>query len=411
MKILHVNSGTDGGAALCAIRINKSLVAIDVESKMLFANCDRIPDGVEGSIVHPDRDIWYSNPILGKIKHLLMRMPWYMDCEKMEKQVTNCKTYDVFTDIPYSNYTHLAYHPLIKWADIIHLHWVSGLIDYPTFFRKIKKPIVWTLHDEYPAIGLMHFCSEYSPLPVQLRDIDQYCREVKKKALSKNINLHTVAISERMKELCLSSDILNNYPCTLIHNGVDTEIFRPYLVEDAKIMEKHTKVFLFSSYNIWDKRKGLDRIIDALEMVDIEKKLVVLGDNHGTILPQASFPVICKGLIKDEIELSKIYSSVDYFIQASFQEAFAQTPLEAMSCGIPVISTPVSGASDLIRPFNGVLCKGFDSNSIKDGIMQALAKKYDSQQIRDYIIDKFDYSKIAKQYIDLYTSIIIRCAK
>lgn len=407
MKILHVNNGTDGGAALCAIRINKSLGALDVESKMLFANCDKIPEGVEGSIAHPDRNIWYSNPIFGKIKHLLMRMPWYMDCEKMEKQVADSKMYSVFTSIPYSNYTHLTYHPLIEWADIIHLHWVSGFIDYPTFFKRVKKPIVWTLHDQYPAIGLMHFCSEYSPLPVQLRDLDQYCGEVKKKALSKNKNIHTVAISEQMKRLCLSSDILKDYPCTLIHNGVDTEIFRPYPVEDVELTEKDTKVFLFSSYNIWDKRKGLERVIEALEKVDnIEKKLVVLGQNPCSVPPKASFPVICKGLIKDETELSKIYSFADFFIQASYEEGFAQTPLEAMACGIPVISTPVSGASDLIQPFNGVLCNGYDSISIKEGIMQALTKNYNLQKIRDYILERFDYSIIAKQYINLYRSIL-----
>lgn len=410
MNILHINTTQKGGAALCANRISKSLRDEGISSYLLTA--DGIPSEYV-SVANKDKSIWYSNFLFIKIKHLLMRLFSFDDEDALMSKIStttekiNEKPY---LHVPRSFYQNISNHPLIEWADIIHLHWVSGFIDYPTFFERVKKPIVWTLHDKYPAVGLMHFCSEYSPLPVPLRDIDQYCREVKKKALSKNKNIHTVAISEQMKRLCLSSDILKDYPCTLIHNGVDTEIFRPYPVEDVELTEKDTKVFLFSSYNIWDKRKGLERVIEALEKVDkIEKKLVVLGQNPSSVPPKASFPVICKGLIKDETELSKIYSSADYFIQASYEEGFAQTPLEAMACGIPVISTPVSGAPDLIRPFNGVLCKGYDPQAIKDGIMQAIKEKYNSRQIRDYIIDRFDYSKIAKQYIALYSSIL--CTK
>ena len=408
MKILHINTSTAGGAAWCAIRINNALCKTGVQSRMLFAQGDILPNGVGGAFAYKDKIVQQRNNIvISKLRHLLMRIPGYVNVEKWDDLIKRANTDKLFIHHPCSNYSNIANHPLVEWADIVHLHWVNDFVDYRTFFKRVKKPIVWTLHDKYPAVGLMHFCSEYSPLPVQLRDIDQYCREVKKKALSKNKNIHIVAISEHMKRLCLSSDILKDYPCTLIHNGVDTEIFRPYPVENVELSEKDTKVFLFSSYNIWDKRKGLERVIEALEKVDnIEKKLVVLGQNPSSVPPKASFPVICKGLIKDETELSKVYSFADYFIQASYEEGFAQTPLEAMACGIPVISTPVSGASDLIQPFNGVLCNGYDSISIKEGIMQALTKNYNPQKIRDYILERFDYSIIAKQYINLYRSIL-----
>ena len=96
----------------------------------------------------------------------------------------------------------------------------------------------------------------------------------------------------------------------------------------------------------------------------------------------------------------------DYFINASYEEAFAQTPLEAMACGTPVISTPCSGASDLIRPFNGIVCEEYDSSSLKDGIIKALSMNFDSDKIRQYIIENFDYSIIAMEYIKLYNRIL-----
>ena len=76
-----------------------------------------------------------------------------------------------------------------------------------------------------------------------------------------------------------------------------------------------------------------------------------------------------------------------------------------MACGTPVISTPCSGAVDLIRPFNGVICEGYDSSALRDGILKAISQDYDSQKIRDYIIEYFNYNIIAKEYIDLYCKI------
>lgn len=91
----------------------------------------------------------------------------------------------------------------------------------------------------------------------------------------------------------------------------------------------------------------------------------------------------------------RVKALVDFFILASYEETFAQTPLEAMACGTPVMSTPCSGASDLIKPFNGVVCDGFDSNALAEGITKTLSTEYNSNKIRQHIIDEYEYSNIA----------------
>ena len=215
-----------------------------------------------------------------------------------------------------------------------------------------------------------------------------------------------------MKDIISSSDLLGTFPITQIHNGVDTGVFRRMKDEKSIVsefvctLEKNTKIFLFSSYSIWDKRKGLDRVLEAIEIVNninsYNLALVVIGNIPKEIHIDASFPVFCTGLVASQEELAKIYSSVDYFINVSYEEAFAQTPLEAMACGTPVISTPCSGASDLIRPFNGIVCGGFDIDALQIGIQKAISIKYDAEHIRDYIIKNFDCTIIAQKYIDLY---------
>ena len=78
---LHINTGQHGGAALCAIRINRTFSAEDVDSQMLFAEGKNLPNGVEGAIAQKDINPWESNTELRKVKNLLVKLPmrWPMD--------------------------------------------------------------------------------------------------------------------------------------------------------------------------------------------------------------------------------------------------------------------------------------------------------------------------------------------
>lgn len=412
MKVLHINTGQVGGAAWCAIRINKALVQEGVDSRMLFAEGNSMPKGVKGSIASQDHLVWDKFCILRFFKYRMERLGWrIVDVERMKARLDDANINHLFIHQPLSKYKNIAHHPLIEWADIIHLHWVPDFVDYPTFFKEVKKPIVWTLHDHYPAGGVQHYNSAFYPLPEGLKDIDQECRGIKREGVSKAQSLNVVAISELMADVCRKSDVLKGFPVKLIHNGVDTSAFHPYDKQESRRelgLVADAQIFLFSSYEITDQRKGLDRAIAALEKVEAYGKMLVCIGNipYNYSVPEASFPIIVTGMLGSQSRLSKYYSAADFFLQCSYEEAFAQTPLEAMACGTPVISTPCSGASDLIRSFNGVICDGYDVNAIASGIEDAMRRKYDADVIRQYIVDNYQYDKIAKQYIELYNRIL-----
>lgn len=421
MKILHINSYQEGGAAWCAIRISKALSQEGEDCRMLFAEGDAMPDGVDGAIALHDNSVWRSNPVLRRIHNLLLRMPWYVHYIKMNKEMWAINEHlspSLFLHQPLSDYKNIAHHPLVEWADVIHLHWVSGFVDYPSFFRKVNKPIVWTLHDKHPAVGVQHYCSPHSPVPDLLKPFEAKCRRIKRKGVLEAKHLHLVAISEEMKQLCKESEVLAGIPVSLIHNGVDIDLFRYHGNSafdmsredeglDSSVNWETATLFMFAAYGIWDSNKGLQRVIDALERVDnCNKVLLVVGNNFENNVPQASFPIVCIGLVTDQTRMARLYSIADFFIQASYEESFGQTCLEAMSCGTPVVSTPVGISPDLIKPFNGVVCSGFDSESLKCGIEKALLTKYDTQEIRQYVVDNYSYDKIAKQYIELYKKVL-----
>src|SRR5690606_28444724 len=42
-------------------------------------------------------------------------------------------------------------------CDIVHVHWAANFLDYPSFFKKCKKPVVITLRDLFPLQGIFHY--------------------------------------------------------------------------------------------------------------------------------------------------------------------------------------------------------------------------------------------------------------
>lgn len=410
MKVLHINTSQTGGAAMCAIRISKALSEEGIESRMLFAEGISLPGGIKGAIATSDNIFWNRNLFLRIIKKILSFTGiWLVDVEKAKHQLNKANKTRLYIHQPLSSFKSITHHPLVEWADIIHLHWVTGFIDYPTFFKDIKKPIVWTLHDKYPAVGVMHYSSNFYPIPDNLKKIDALFRRIKRKGVSGAKNLNIVAISEVMIDICKHSDVLGGYPVTLIHNGVDASLFLHYNKQETRAnidLMPNGKIFLFSSFFINDPNKGLNRAIAALETIDVpQKTLVCIGSKYEGQQPQCSFPLVFTGLIKDPIQLSMYYSAADFFLQCSYEETFSQTPLEAMACGTPVISTPCSGAKDIIKSFNGVICRSYDADAIAEGITEGLSRHYNSDEIRQYIVNHFNYNIIAKQYIKLYMEI------
>lgn len=412
MKILHISAVQNGGAALCAKRIMHAEELLGHECKFLTIEG---PEGYNIAVIGEDKDFWHYN-LLGKIlRHLLIKLtPWFFNKDRLEVEFRKaCAT---ISDVPYchlplTSFKKASKHPDLEWADVIHLHWVSGMIDYPTFFVSIKKPIVWTLHDEHPINGLMHFESKFSSLPPQLKAIDKKCIDIKSEAVNNSKDLHVVALSDFMYNRIKRSKILGEFHIHKVHNGINTKVFSPFDKNNIRkelCLPVERTVFLFSSYSVSDKRKGLDRLITALDMLHLDNAvLLCLGmicENVDKY--KCSVPILYMGLKNDQTELAKIYSASDFFINVSYQEAFAQTPIEAMSCGIPVISTPCSGAKDLINDTNGLICDDFTPESIAKTIDIAIKMQFDPKEIRNYIKMNFDEMLIAKQYIKLYEEIL-----
>lgn len=407
MKIVHITKLPDGGASWCAMRISHALTQQGIDSKMLLMQ------GTPNKYIYiADIDWIYKEPknILIRLVMKAIRLIFRPKFERLiylrKKAAQNS---NIFFTSPVTAYTNITNHPLIKEADIVHLHWVSDFIDFPSFFKKVNKPIVWTIHDENPGLGGFHYALHKSTASKEYLALDKKYEAIKQKAVNGKNRPHLVAISKMMYSFFENNKILKNCPITLIHNGVDCKTFHPLNSLQCRQelnIPKDKKIFLYSSYQIEDKRKGLHILIPALEALKDNNIILICLGNYKAIPHSNYIQIRCAGMIKETEMLSKYYSAADYFILSSFQEAFAQTPLEAMACGTPVIAFPCSGIPELINKTNGIMCEDFTVNSLSKGISQALNSTFDNEKIREDILSRFAYDVIAKQYIKLYKEIL-----
>lgn len=411
MRVLHITYTTTGGAGIAVVRLHKALLEQGIESKVLVGQTNIVSDDIVKTTETMRGRYKVPNvPVLDKIIRALRRKGKCMTpMEKMEFELAKLdRKYPAYFDLPLSSFE-LEKHPLVEWADIINLHWISGFVDFPTFFDSVKKPIVWTMHDLNPFYGGFHHIRLRDKYFSQYENLEKESYNVKKKALAGFGNLTLIALSSEMERLMKGHEFYKERQIFKIHNCVEPSASP--IVEKAALRNMlewpvDKKILLFVNKNMNDSEKGLRELLESLDMMDSDNiMLACVGDGY---VPDSKKQIdVCHyHAVSDSIWLSLLYSAADFLVQPSHQEAFPLTPIEAMCCGTPVIITPVSGAEDMIDEDNGVIADGYSPVDISKAIKVASGRQYDSQKIRKHAIECYSPKHIAKQYIDVYQRIL-----
>lgn len=394
MRILHISTSDNSGAGLCCLRIHKSMLENGIESKMVVLVKTRddvqevyrygsMKDTIYRYFSKALRSLGFAITLrnklfrLSKINHTTYTMPIsYIDLSKCE---------------------------LLVWADIIHLHWVNWFLDYPSFFTNVKKPVVWTLHDENLFYGIAH---HHKSILAENKYEIRFC-SLKRRAITNAINLNIVFLSQMMQNVFGKNPLVKDRRQTVINNSVDGSIFFP--LDKASMREKYNleegrTIVAFVANDICDPNKGLDVLSEVItEIGKCNIQILAIGRNtQGKIWPN----VKQVGSIGDVKILREYLSAADYFALPSYQEAFSQSPLEAMACGLPVIAFPVSGTTELIEEDNGVICDGFSKKDLVVGLNILLGRQYNGEHIRQGVLNSFSPKVIALKYIDYYNTVI-----
>jgi glycosyltransferase involved in cell wall biosynthesis len=212
-----------------------------------------------------------------------------------------------------------------------------------------------------------------------------------------------IANSEGLKQLALKS--APNQKIEVIYNGVDTNEFKP------SRNKKYGKTLKIICVARLIKRKGIDYLLKALgELKEIDFQLTLIGDgdqeeNLKNLAKELGISKKVKFLgAVPHSKIAKHYQENDLFVLPSLNEGMSNTILEAMACGLPIITTNTGGAKELIKK-NGFKIKPGSVEELKKNIALYIGKtsllKSQSNISRENT-KKLSWKSIANNYLYIY---------
>lgn len=417
MKVLFVNTNENyGGAARAANRIMRGVQRCGVEAQMFVKNKhSQAVDVVAVWQFVPKNAIYRAfDWVTEKIKNKWQHYKWnpYKDTKK-----------DVFLSDLRSMSCHGALQKLDY--DIVHLNWINQRFLDLKELGKIKKPIVWTLHDSWAFTGLCHVpydCKKYEthcgtcPMLGSKKEQDLAYEIFEKKLEAyKDLDLHIVTPSKWLGERAKRSALLGRFPITVIPNCIDTELYQPIDKADARKvlgLEADKKYLLFGAMHVMkDANKGFAYLQEALKQINNAKvELLVYGTNEDLRSHDLPLSARSMGYINNDKMMALLYNAADVCIVPSLSENLSNTIMESLSCGTPVVAFNIGGNSDMIEhKQNGYLAKEKDNWDLAKGIEWCLANNADgilSINAREKVMNNYTVDIVSEQYKLLYESLL-----
>jgi glycosyltransferase involved in cell wall biosynthesis len=232
--------------------------------------------------------------------------------------------------------------------------------------------------------------------------------------LSKFFNKRIVKVLENSSKLICLSDFwetyfnsINIWNTSVINNSV--------IVHQCNYYDSESKNITFLGFI--EKRKGIYDLIEALKIIEneVDFTLNVCGSGEEDLLKKKiadlslSKRVIMHGWIGPE-KKDELLKNTAIFILPSYNEGLPMCVLEAMSYGIPIISTPVGGIPELVKEENGILVTPGKCAEIAEAIKELWhnieKRKEMSEKNYNLVNDEYSMKATFDKLLSVYKEVI-----
>lgn len=298
--------------------------------------------------------------------------------------------------------------------DVVNLHNIHGYwLNVPMLMRWLTARgvrVIWTLHDFWPLGGHCafpqaedcyrwvtgcHSCPLKGEYPSSwLLDRSHRAFERKRRLFTALPSLTLVAVSE-WQERQMRSSFLGDRPTVVIHNPVETGIFRPSGTPQHRVVT--------GAASVWDRRKGLDRFLTLRKLLPEDVEIRLAGLKRRQI---ATLPAGIAGLerLSSPAALARFYSAGSLFVNLSRAETLGMVNLEARACGSPVVSFDSGGLRETVTGASGLAVPDGDVEAAAAAVMRALDRKWDRAGIAAEIARDFAPGRQIPKYLELFKS-------
>ncbi len=410
MKIVFINTTDNkGGAAGLTLELKKGLDEFGYKTSLFVKE------------KHSNNDTIFlikkKNKFLKKLSQLTGKdFNSYLH-NKIHRYLSN--------DIEFFNNNNLLKSKEFRDADIIHCHNLHNNFFNLKLLSKISKlkPVVWSLHDMWAVTpheawiikdekGKVRFSMEVKPH--LFYNNRKYLLKTKKNIYD-NSNLHIVSTSLWFQKE-VDKSILKNQKQYLIYNGIDESIFifqDKLRARDKLKLPKDKKIITFmAAGGKHNPQKGWKYAKEVIKHYASDKNILFLcvgGNSKDPSLNDVNIKYV--EYIKNQSDFALYYSASDIFFNPSSAEAFCLVLVQAMSCGVPVVTFATGIAGEAVKhKVNGYIAKYQNSQDLISGIDYILDLNEDEIKkmgiiSRKIVLENFTRKIMIENYIKLYKDI------
>nr|WP_249665485.1 glycosyltransferase [Mucilaginibacter sp. Bleaf8] len=419
LKVVHLNTyDGNGGAGRACLRLNKALLAENINSKV---------------IVHYK---FGKNPAIETFNNTVLQKAYAAATIVIERILAK-RLLKPLKRTPFS-FTwfgrSVVNHPDVQAADVIHLHWVNHSFLNPSHLgelAQLNKPIVWTFHDSNAFTGGCHVrytCDHYQrqcghcPL-LKKPDAEDASNQIwkQKNDAYQQLKFTVVAPSSWMLNSVLLSSLMKDKPVLQIPNTLETEVFKPQPKTEAKKalgLPEDKFIFLTGFMpSRKDLHKGTSYLMESLDLLKerlgtnaANVELVVFGNRDAKNVPDFPFKTTFLGTINNDEMLARCYAAADAFLIPSLEDNLPYTVMESLACGTPVVAFTTGGIPDMVKhEQNGYLAEYKSAKSFTDGMEWILNHPNQPEvqtQARETVMTHFAEQRIAQQHLQVYRQLL-----
>jgi glycosyltransferase involved in cell wall biosynthesis len=257
----------------------------------------------------------------------------------------------------------------IAWWKAFHkgLSWIDNDIDvvYCHFWQSMKAGMLYARTHNLPlfvANGESKITNLY-PNYNEERDLQEQVKGV-------------ICVSTKCKEESISLGLVKENNCIVAPNAINNLLFRKLnKLECRRKLNIPQSSFIVISVGSFIERKGMNRIAQAIDSLDEKIYSVFVG--KGLVEPNCK-NILFKGALPHH-EIPIYLNSADVFVLPTLNEGCCNAVIEAMACGLPIISSNLPFNWDVLNESNSILV---DPNSIVE-ISQSIKTLHDNEKLRE----------------------------
>jgi glycosyltransferase involved in cell wall biosynthesis len=409
VKVLSVNhSDSLGGAARAAYRLHCALRRDGIDSQML--------------VNHATLGDWTVSEPPTTLHKVLARVGPHIGQQlaRLQKTPNPILHSPAFIPSPWVSEINASD------ANIVHLHWIAAEMLSIADIAKIRKPVVWTLHDQWAFCGAEHcataderwrggYRSDNRSPDESGWDLNRWVWNRKKKAWT--VPLQIVGVSHWLSQCARESALMRGWPITTIPNTFDTDVWKPLdkrVARELLGIGEGAPVVAFGAWGNEQPHKGRDLLQQAFHQLraqNVELRALIFGQMAPKQPIDAAYPIRYMGHLNDDLSLRAVYSAADVMVVPSRIEAFGQAASEALACGTPVVAFDATGLKDIVEHRRtGYLARPFDAVDLAAGIRWVLEDPERAVGLgaagRATVVERFSYGPIARRYRELYARVL-----